>query len=391
MPTKSGGPEASMRRIFICYPRAALDEVVEFHKALQKRLEIRSRSYRIFRDLADDERERVNKADNFRTLIADKLKQSVCCIVILVPSIFESEECAIEVEQFSEAVVKSQRGFFYPIEFSTIRDEIKQAEANGNVIARELIHIDRDSFVDYWSEADRKSYDKKVDDIAREIHRRLGRLQGGGESTEEGDEPRPSPFSWRMPVIAVVAALVLLGGLLAIPAVRDGLLSLVSRQPAPTAWTIVDTAFDPVVQVPTFTQPTVDPVKAGPLLKPGTIAPGIGRVIAIRQGRVDGKDWYELELYDGSKLYVEKHHLPVTWTSMAGCLMTKKWGFLQSGVGTGMNLGEFGAETVLKSAGNQVQSAQFGGELWYRYRVENNRLGYVRSDYVELLAVEKCQ
>src|SRR4051812_1375457 len=86
------------RRLFICYPRSALKPVVRFETALRESLGVRGRTYEVFRDKG--EAARIEPGQVWEDVLQAKLQTSVCCIVVMVPAIFESKECTKEIEKF---------------------------------------------------------------------------------------------------------------------------------------------------------------------------------------------------------------------------------------------------------------------------------------------------
>jgi hypothetical protein len=180
----AGKPE---RRVFICYTRAALREVEQFHAVLEKRLQVRSRDYVIFRDIGQNPDERIDYGRDYREVVKTTLETAVCCLVVLVPDILHSKECEIEVNLFKERVDRKENCFFLPVTFVSVKDDMELAAENPgkakdlgiNSIATTLLRINAVDFTKHWSaDSTSKAYVDAVEEIAiaidAEVRRQLG-------------------------------------------------------------------------------------------------------------------------------------------------------------------------------------------------------------------------
>jgi hypothetical protein len=192
----SSSPRASdrvrRRQIFICYPRDARKDVDRFHETLFEALKKRSRSYEVFRDKGEEHDHRINPGEFWRDVIEAKLESSICCIVALVPAIFESKECRKEITKFQSLIKAGQGRFFFPIDFLEVQPVIRQLAAKKDDIASLMLDLDRCNFVGAGFE-DNRAYEKKVDGIADTIHRRINKLLEGTGVGELLPPPPPPP------------------------------------------------------------------------------------------------------------------------------------------------------------------------------------------------------
>ncbi len=319
-------------RVFICYKRSSTGlppkEVEQFHAALEERLFWRNPAYQIFRDKGPDPSDRINAGDNYRRVIEEKLKGSVCCIIILVPAIFFSRECEIEVEIFKERVERN-KGFFLPVEFVTVADGAEaSSEQYGriatamqfNTIAETLKHIDRVDFTKLWSvDPDSQAYKDAVDDIALAIDRQVKQLQGLSTGTRR--VAREAPSRRRHGAVIAAAAVLLIGAVGALtPPARNAIVStasLIFARTGTRAISWVGYEGELVVAAPTSVFSAVDSGPTGKLA-PGVLQAGKGNVTAISQATADGEDWYQV-VRNGQSTLLKAVDVP-QWRAFDGLL-----------------------------------------------------------------------
>lgn len=354
------GPE---RRIFICYPRVVSDFVSPFHASLELSLLALSRSYRVFRDKSSNQAERINFED-YKVRIRRALESSVCCVVVLVPSIFESDECTEEVEIFESLRGSLCEGrferFFVPIEIVDIDQDIDRRAKEGNSIAKTLLRINRENLKAYRHETGSDAFKKKVDGIAQTIHRQI---EAGPAVAKPATDERIVPAEEKPPRLSVVARIkawpvrnwVMAGVGMTVVAV--GLAVVVARLnnpvPAPPIKNRAETTLSPrsrsgeLLKGPTqrpdlkpAPQPVVWPKVTRPVelkspvpmfasaasgaAQVGTAGPGVlskdahGQPVTVREGEKDGVQWYELTS-DSVHRYIRKRDIP-TWKPVKGQL-----------------------------------------------------------------------
>jgi hypothetical protein len=306
---RAEAPATAARRIFICYPRTALAETGKFHQALLERLRVRSRSYELFRDLGEDPQERLNPGDQWRPKIEGKLKEAICCIVILVPSIFESEECAREIEHFNTLSQNGSGRFLFPIQFVSVAAELKNLAGGQNYIAAIMRDTHLYDFSGFAYETER-AYGKRVDEIADTIHALINRRAAGGSSLsltggrpgETGAGPSRLKFA-----LAALAALALIG--IAIVATIGGASCRILPSSSCIDWVTSKATFDLVMPVRALTEPRIDAGDAPPL-DAALFHSRDGAVAEVREGQVNGKLWYKFKMADHTKRYVPADRIP---------------------------------------------------------------------------------
>jgi TIR domain len=379
------------RRIFICYPRSTLEEVAEFHKILKQRLDVRGRSYDVFRDLGDNRQERINPGDYWREILQAKLDSSICCIVILVPGIFESEECAKEIEYFQSRIKQDKRRFFFPVEFLEVKSRIEPLARKKNTIALAMKDIHHYDFVGGAFEPNRKIYEKKVDDIANAIHQRVDELDGeippmpplGGAIEVSPSPPRPPvPFAWRY--VAAAAVTVLAGGLawyfLGGKTPDAGSVRSEQQLPISPTWTDLEPNTDLVKAVRVRKEPTRQAEYIRQLAPDGLI-PSL-KYGPHKTGSIDNELWYRIAQADFPVFFPERDNVGavVRWQPVDGCLQANKSLRARSAVVDGRDLDEFVHGEPLRGA---VQSAQVIDQKWVRYPRHDDGYGYLRWGDIE--------
>jgi hypothetical protein len=342
--TAEAAPAKKSHLLFICYPRNATAQVKVFHATLLKHLKDISNEYEIFRDIGDDEENRINSAEDWRKVIDEKLTQSACCIIALFPVIFERPECEREVKLFEEAQAEDSSRFFYPVTFVSVanklavlaeekrerdrqrkdQDEKQRARTYDNAIAEIADRLQAFDFVGYQfkNQSDPNAYEEKVAAIAAEIDRKIN----APPRRPPPSPPRPTPRPpWLYAVICAVAAVVIAGGVYAVrplffpkqaPEVvepNDG--PKKGTEEAALPGVVVEGTFEPVLELRVRTAPKTGAPEAPQPLGPEPIGPGVGGVKGIRLVTVDGVEWYEFELNDGGKVYLEQDRMPV-WTPL---------------------------------------------------------------------------
>jgi TIR domain-containing protein len=307
------------RRLFICYPRSALKPVVRFETALRESLGVRGRTYEVFRDKG--EADRIEPGQVWEDVLQAKLQTSVCCIVVMVPAIFESKECTKEIEKFRSYAEGDPRRFFFPIDFVNVASTVEAFVKKGDETARLMQQLDRHDFTKAVHEPNQTVYDKHVDDIAENIHRRI---EGGDRTptkppaavqlaapvrfveTESGPtEPESLSEPWtRHPI--VIASLAVAAALIA---------ALVWSKP----WSKLEVGpatereFEAVLPVRLRTSPSASASEAAESLAPGIFKGGGGTIRAIRP--VMRTTWYEIEFTSNVKRYLDGNSVPA-WTDV---------------------------------------------------------------------------
>jgi hypothetical protein len=293
--------EDQARRIFICYPRSALKQVMRFHEALAEGLAVRGRTYEVFRDKGDGER--IEPGEDWNDVLQRKLKTSVCCVVAMVPAIFESVECRKEIETFRGYIKSDPRRFFYPLDFVEVQSSVQAYAERGDETARLMQSIDRQDFTKAVHEPNQTIYEQQVDAIAKAIHRRIE------ARTDEGPPPDGPPKKPRKRWPSAVAP----SALVAILAVVLAWLWLRPPEPGlPLEIAVgepLDIAFDLVLPVRLKLLPEPNAPDAAESVGPGALKSGVANVSAIRQ--VVGKPtWYRLDLAGEPKGYLDKTRVP---------------------------------------------------------------------------------
>lgn len=291
--------EPAVRRVFICYTRRSLTEVEQFDRALLERLRTLSNRYEVFRDKSPRPTERINTGDHYPTTLLDKLDSSVCCLVVLVPSIFESVECEKEVLHFAGRIERGEPGFFFPVAFGKVDREFDAPAPGHNAIGRTLKEIDRTDFSGFWHlRDDDPLYRRKVAELADAIHLKVQELFGenpprpepaaGTGSQEDGGTPPPPPRRRRLLVaaaalVAIAAALLPQGG---------GGWTSISRWlgPAPVDWQPVSRPVEVVAPVPLYDTPQ-SPEPSG-MLSPAEL----GADTRFEEASIDGLSWYRITM-----------------------------------------------------------------------------------------------
>jgi hypothetical protein len=304
------------RRVFICYPRSALRAVTRFHEALAESLAVRGRTYEVFRDKGDGER--IEPGEEWEKVLQEKLAASVCCVVAMVPAIFESTECKKEIETFRAHIKDDPRRFFLPIDFLDVQGTVQTYLARGDETARLMHTLDRHDFTNAVHEPNQTIYESKVDAIADAIHRRIeARGKKGASSAIVAKEPDTGRArAWSRPT-AVVApfALVAILALVLIWFYLDRPAEIVA--PPPTEVAVgepLDIEFDLVLPTTLKTLPQPGAPEAGETVGPGRIKAGIANIHTIRQ--VVGKPtWYQLAFEGDAKAYLDKDRVPA-WVAI---------------------------------------------------------------------------
>lgn len=281
---------------------------MRFEAALTEKLRIRSRKYEIFRDKGPDQERRIEPGKVWRDVVRDNLAAARCCIVAMVPTIFESKECAEEIAAFQRLVEADPRRFFFPIDFTEVQGRIAQLVQTGDEVARLMNDLDRHDFIAAVHEPNELLYKDKVDDIAKRIDRRFE--QAGSERQSEPTSapvlPRPQP-RWRGIAVALAAVAIVVG-------IGWGLLN--SREPSPIdLGEPINDVLEAVLPTPLRTYPKLNAPTAPETLQPGPIKAGDRNIRAIRQGRANGADWYQFDFENNMKRYVETQRLPA-WTPL---------------------------------------------------------------------------
>jgi len=392
------------RRIFICYPRSTLEEVAEFHKILKQRLDVRGRSYDVFRDLGDNKQERINPGDYWRDILQAKLDSSICCIVVLVPGIFESEECAKEIEYFQSRIKQDKRRFFFPVEFLEVKSRIGALAKKKNAIALAMKDIHHYDFIGGAFEPNRKIYEKKVDDIADAIHQRVDAFDGEsppmqllGDATEVSPTPSPpAPIPW--PYIGAAAIAAVLAGVLAWNFLggksTDRDVAGPEPPPAIVAGPPLDVAFEPALPVKLLSEPKVG-ASAAETLDCETIKAGVCNVVAIRAVQANGTDWYQFELTGGAKRYVAKDRLPVWQELEANADLVKQVQVRKKPTTDAAYVRALAPDSLIASRKfGPHKTGSIDKELWYRIAQADFYVFFSERDNVGALArwtpVEGC-
>jgi hypothetical protein len=206
-------------RIFICYPRNMIREVDEFERTLRICLGNLKTTYKVFRDVSASQEESIRIGEKWKEAINRELDSCVCCVVVLVPAIFERTECAYEIEYFQRRVEGGENCFFFPIEFLSVRSEFKRRLEQGHVIARILHARQLYDFTEGWSETEEKRYKKTVSEIATRIDNRvqaIGRAVDPQRATPApgGLQPRLTPLvrgRMRLPILAPLGIALIAG------------------------------------------------------------------------------------------------------------------------------------------------------------------------------------
>src|SRR5262249_38705634 len=159
--TSNGSIEQSLR-IFICYPRNTIQEVDEFERTLRICLGNLKTAYKVFRDISASHEESIRIGEEWKETINRELDSCVCCVVVLVPAIFERPECVYEIEYFQKRVERGGKCFFFPIEFWSVRSEFERRLEEGHAIARILGKRQFYDFTQGWSETQEKRYKRTV-------------------------------------------------------------------------------------------------------------------------------------------------------------------------------------------------------------------------------------
>lgn len=317
MPGDVVGPDDQTRLVFVCYPHETRNDVIRFEAALTEKLGIRSRKYEIFRDKGSDERRRIDPGKIWRDVVRDNLKAARCCIVVVVPTIFESKECREEITLFQRSVEADPQRFFFPIDFTEVQDRIAQLVRTGDQVARLMDDLDRHDFVAAVHEPNELLYKDKVDDIAKRIDRRFERplperkpRPSGTPAPHPPRPSRPSQSPWRAmtaAAAAVAAVAIVVGGTWWLLQVKNSTPVNVGER--------IDLALDVVLPTPLRTYPSLNAPAAREILEPRLIKAGERNILAIRQGKANGVDWYQLDFEKDVKRYVETQRIP-TWTPL---------------------------------------------------------------------------
>lgn len=212
-----GPPVIAGRRIFICYSRRVLAEVSEFETTLRDCLQSLDANYTVFRDVTRTEDQSIKVGDDWRATLNAELDRCVCCVVVLIPAIFDRPECVYEIERFQKRVSGGEKCFFFPIVFLPVADEFTRRRNEGHPIALLLGDRQHYDFTESWSETQPKVYKRKVLEVAQRIHQRVREMERpAGTTTLVGGRPMlatsvglPAPaVGWRpAPWWAAVAAL----------------------------------------------------------------------------------------------------------------------------------------------------------------------------------------
>jgi hypothetical protein len=292
------------RRIFICYPRSALKDVEAFERALKESLDKLNRNYRIFRDKGPDDAERIVAGTPWKQYLLQKLDDSRCCLLVLVPAIFQSTECADEVEHFRKKIEADPKRFFYPIVFIPLtgEDSVETQAKAGNRLATAIKDLDYDEFPKSRADAETTDYIARVNAIAKAIHNRFSsRAPGAGVSSGDAAvAPRPR---WRSPysLVAAIAVLAVVALLL---------WKLIPNPPAEMAVTPVTAPVELVLSTPTFAAPYDGAAQLEPL-GPSMVQAGKDGIAQIGEGESEDRGWYVIEFANGDKRYVPKDSIPV--------------------------------------------------------------------------------
>ena len=307
----AAGKKPEERRVFICYPRSALRDVGSFHDALKERLQNLHRDYKIFRDKGRDEGENIVPGSEWKKRLHQTLDDSRCCLIVLVPAIFESGECADEVDYFQNKLEKDDRRFFYPIVFIPLTgDESIETQAkSGNRIATAIKDLHHDEFLLSWTNSATSGYQARVNEIANAIHRQFSTkvqgktagLVGLGVGCEVGTTKEEEGWTFNRRALGLAVSLAICVVLF--------FFWLFPRPVPEPVFTTVSTPIELVFSTPSFAGPNRDAAKLDPL-GPMILEAGKNGVISIGEGQADGRAWYVIEFANGEKHYIPKDNVP---------------------------------------------------------------------------------
>ena len=356
------------RRVFICYPRSALKDVATFHDALSERLKNLRREYKIFRDKGPGEGEHIVAGLPWKQYLLQKLDGSRCCLIVLVPAIFESSECADEVEYFQKKMAEEAedtRRFFYPIIFiPLIGEESVEAQAkSGNRIAQAIKDLHNDEFLLGWSDAGTPAYQNRVNDIAKAIHGQFVSKSGAKSGAlgsmrliGQGAVSRPSWFSRRALIGFVAAFAILAGGI------------MYGLRPRPTLPTFSpgSAPIELVVSTQSFAEPDENAPVLGSL-GPTVLKAGTDGVRSVGVAEIDGQEWYRVEFENGSTQYFPKSAVPEWKTANRNLEIVKSIEALaapQKNAKLAGSLAE--GELARRWQYGEVRQGLVAGESWFR-------------------------
>jgi hypothetical protein len=301
------------RRIFICYPRSALKDVEAFERALKESLDKLNRNYRIFRDKGPDDAERIVAGTPWKQYLLQKLDDSRCCLLVLVPAIFQSTECADEVEHFRKEIEADPKRFFYPIVFIPLtgEDSIEAQVKAENRLATAIKDLDYDDFPKSRADAETTDYIARVNAIAKAIHNRFS------SRAPEAGAPSSTPFSGRGAAVAArprwrsLYSLIAAAAVLAVAALL--LWTFIPKPRTEMAVTPVTAPVELVLSTPTFAAPYDGAERLEPL-GPSMVQAGKDGIAGIGEGESEDRGWYLIEFANGDKRYLPKDSIPV-WTA----------------------------------------------------------------------------
>jgi hypothetical protein len=296
-PPVEGTTQPADRRVFICYSRRVLSEVAEFEAALRECLQSLGINYTVFRDVTDVENASIAIGENWRSTLTRELDRSVCCVVILIPAIFDRPECVREIEYFQQRVDRAERCFFFPIVWLPVSEEI--ARRPGHPIARILGDLQQFDFSQGWSETEPKRYKRNVLEIAQRIDRRvrdLERLAAGPralsqstlrtEARETGDSKPGAKRRFLAAGLAAIAVILLVG--------YFGQLKEWWGAPPTIVWTqlpqgarIANATGTPVATYDGASRSAA----RGPDIGPGTTIPAAGIDQRLERAHINGELW----------------------------------------------------------------------------------------------------
>jgi hypothetical protein len=165
------------RRVFICYPRKFTAETATFENALRDCLQILDPNFTVFRDVTDRNDESLEVGEDWTQAIDHELDTCVCCLVVLVPAIFDRPQCVREIEYFNQRITNGEKCFFFPVAFLPVQDEFTMRLQANHPVARILDSRHHYDFINSWTETQQTLYKAKVLKIAQLIHNRVRSLQ----------------------------------------------------------------------------------------------------------------------------------------------------------------------------------------------------------------------
>ena len=130
-------------------------------------------NYTVFRDVTESENESIDVGDNWEASINRELDKCDCCVVILVPAIFERPQCVREIEYFNRRIANAENCFFFPVAVLPVADEFKRRLSQGHSVAQILNVRHHFDFTDTWFETHPNLYKKAVTKIASRIHKTI--------------------------------------------------------------------------------------------------------------------------------------------------------------------------------------------------------------------------